>query len=352
MVTREEADRIQAGDNDARREFYLRNYDELYRYCRKFTRITNRELGYRRYNEDDLIVQLYLDLDKLNWKSQACFYISLKCSSFYWEPFGGLTQRKEQGLNHSILPWEREGSLREYDFLPLDRVINEDEEDSGEFYQFFSTYETPEKILIDKTTRHYTGEEITELLSDFLTPGTRKVLPLYLEGVRNVDIERELHVKNATGYIKQLQGQLLSHFPEVRARLRAAHIPIPRYLLRLAPELQEKAAEEQEKLNARHRAQGDADRRARGVPPAFRYANEEERRRALAEKSRQQYAARRQSEEGKQKLKEYRARANAKMREKLLSDPELYEAFKEKRRQAYRAACERKKAAAAAAATS
>lgn len=83
MVTREEADRIQAGDNDARREFYLRNYDALYGYCRKFARITNRELGYRRYNEDDLIAQLYLDLDKLNWKSQACFYISLKCESFY-----------------------------------------------------------------------------------------------------------------------------------------------------------------------------------------------------------------------------------------------------------------------------
>ncbi len=263
MVTREEADRIQAGDNDARREFYLRNYDALYGYCRKFARMSNQQLGREQYNAEDLIAQLYLDLDKLNWKSQASFYISLKCQSFFWEPYGGLTQRKEAGLCHSVLPWQRERCQTEQDFLSLDNVISENDEDSGEFYRFFGTNETPEKILIDKYTKHYTGEEIAELLSDFLTPGTRKVLSLYLEGIRETEIGREFHLKNAGCYIDRAQEQLLSHFPEVRARLRAAHIPIPRYLLRLVPELQERPCEPLQEgcaQGARQNGEGEGSR--------------------------------------------------------------------------------------------
>lgn len=227
-TTPEEADRIAAGDRDAMNDFYFRNYGHLFQIARNYARRRNLELGRVVYTTDELLAQLWIDLPALNWLNAYTLTLSIKFRSFVWAPYGGFTQRKESGTYHSHSP---------YDFLLTDTMsldalvkVNGKENDELRLMDCIADEDTPETLVCAAEAHEMDGEEIAELLADYLSPKCREWLALYLNGSPYLAIAHTMRAKDPSNYARQAHESLVINFPEVAERLRAAGLDIPESL--------------------------------------------------------------------------------------------------------------------------
>ena len=225
-VTPEEADRIAAGDRDAMNDFYFRNYGHLQQIARAYARRRNLELGCVVYIMDELLAQLWIDLPALNWRNAYTLTMSIKFLSFAWAPYGGYTQRKESGSYHSNMPC----NMLITDTLSLDACVKGNGEEGDEFLLMdcVADEDTPETLALAAEANEMNGEEIAELLTDYLSPKCRKWLALYLNGSPYSAIAHTMRVTDPSEYARKVHETLVINFPEVVERLRAAGLNIPK----------------------------------------------------------------------------------------------------------------------------
>ena len=88
IYTPEQAKKIINGDISARNKFFFDNYDRLRVMAKSFV-ATRYCLSQMQYDVDDLLMQVYLDLPYIEYKSPAALTFDIKKKSFRLSVFGG-----------------------------------------------------------------------------------------------------------------------------------------------------------------------------------------------------------------------------------------------------------------------
>lgn len=225
-TTPEEADKIAAGDTAARNAFILRNMEKMRKYCRNAAAKMNNAIGLNKYNGDDLFSQLCVDLPALDWTNGARLAITMKQRSFFWAPYGGYTQRKEQGLQVTTLPWSRayrgsEWWYRQDDSVSVDAPITED----LVMGDTLTDGTTPADELEAAGTPD--GQTIADALRDCLTDREYTALIVYLDGGSTANEHRTEARKVIDGNLYRAFEKFGLHWDDVRARLTALGVDVP-----------------------------------------------------------------------------------------------------------------------------
>ncbi len=97
IYTPEQAEKIVAGDIEARNKFYFDNYELLHILATAYVmnRSSSMGGGCDFFEIDDLMNQAYLDLPYLNYKTVGCFIFGLRNLSFRLSYFGGYSYMRE-----------------------------------------------------------------------------------------------------------------------------------------------------------------------------------------------------------------------------------------------------------------
>ena len=97
VYTPEQAQKIVNGDIEARNQFYSDNYELLHILAHWYV-AEQTALGVCKYDIDDLMSQVYLDLPYMEFKTPACLTFSIKKKSFRLSAFGGFAYMIESHL--------------------------------------------------------------------------------------------------------------------------------------------------------------------------------------------------------------------------------------------------------------
>lgn len=247
-VTREQADRIVAGDREAVNRFMTDNATFLLRMAFRYAKIKNRMLEAGgdppRYFPDEMISQLYVDLPLMDWKTLKGLYYSIRLRSFAWCPFGGYAQRRAAGLAVRRGPREygyldfvesMETPVPGTDGLTVGDAVESEPEDR------------PDVAAALAEVKHLTAEEITAALSGLLPPSQIRLLPLFLNGATYGEIREKLGIRDRSAGVSRLVERLRLNYVEVVNRLLAAGMEIPEAYVGAVPEGYEEALRRKEK---------------------------------------------------------------------------------------------------------
>lgn len=277
-ITAEQADKIRAGDVDARNDFYFKNYDILERIAKTFARRHNAAFGRPVYDVAEMLAQLYVDLPFLYWKNGAHLLESIRHCSFTWSAFGGYAQRKIQGLSVKYCPW----TMLQNKSRSLDELVKVKggENDELRLIDKVADGDTPETLLEKKMSRETSPEELAELFADLIGKRELEYLKLYLTGISPTKIAVRMGVCTAsvTSLKNEVHRKLVLNYETVLARLEQFGITVPD-CYKSKPADFETMLEALEKKRARDRVR-DEDRKRK------RYTSEEERRAAIVESHR------------------------------------------------------------------
>lgn len=225
-TTPEEADKIAAGDTAARNAFILRNMKKMRKYCRNAAAKMNNAIGLNKYNGDDLFSQLCIDLPALNWTNGVTLAITIKQCSFFWMPYGGYTQRKEQGLQVTTLPWSRTRRGSEWWYRPDENVsIDSPIAEDLVIGDTLTDGATPADEL--EAAGIPDGQTIADALRDCLTDREYKMLIVYLDGGSTANERRTKARQVVNGNLYRVFEKLGLHWDDVRARLAALGVDVP-----------------------------------------------------------------------------------------------------------------------------
>lgn len=262
-VTREQADRIAAGDREAINRFMMDNATFLLRIAFRYAKLKNRMLeaggNPPRYFPNEMISQLYVDLPQMDWETPKGLYYSIRLRSFAWCPFGGYAQRKAAGLAVRRGPREygyldfvesMETPISGTDGLTVGDLIEGDPKDR------------PDIAAALAEVKHLTAEEITAALSGLLPPSQIRLLPLFLNGATLGEIRERLGLRDRSAGVPRLVEKLRLNYVEVVNRLLSAGMEIPEAYVGAVPEGYEEALRKKEKNN-RIKREWDRKRYAR-----------------------------------------------------------------------------------------
>lgn len=279
QITSEQADKISAGDIVEMTAFYNLHIERLRGMAYKYARTHNQNTEFYRYDPEEMLSQLYLDLRYLNWQNSLTLTMSIKQTSFAWSAYGGYAQRVAQGLPHShkFAPWE---------WIP-DNVAGDacksgvEDGDSLFFSIQAPEEERPDYVLLESEYKFLTSSEICKRLEPVLTERSASILQLYLQGYTYSQIGEKLGLSDR-GFLSNLIYKLTLQYEDV-LKLLYTDRAFPLHLAHVVPPSYEHFAELEAGRKARRKAR-NADKRAQmGKPPRKpprTFASEEERREA------------------------------------------------------------------------
>lgn len=279
QITPEQADKIAAGDIVEMTAFYNLHIERLRGMAYKYARTHNQNTEFYRYDSEEMLSQLYLDLPYLNWQNSLTLSMSIKQTSFAWSAYGGYAQRVAQGLPHShkFAPWEWIP-----DVIPGDcHAIGEDEGETILGLVAAPGEDRPDIILLRSELKFLTASEICKRLEPVLTERSLSILQLYLEGYTYSQIGEKLGLSDRS-FLSNLIYKLTLQYEDV-LKLIYTDGAFPPHLAHVVPPSYEHFAELEAGRKARRKAR-NADKRAqKGKPPREqprKFASEEERREA------------------------------------------------------------------------
>lgn len=287
QITPEQADKISAGDIVEMTAFYNLHISRLRGMAYKYARTHNQNAHFYRYDPEEMVSQLFLDLPYLNWQNSLTLTYSIKQTSFAWSAYGGYAQRVAQGLPHShkFAPWEWCP-----DVISGDRhAIDEDEGETILGLISAPEEERPDNVLLSSERKTLSSTEICKRLEPVLTERSASILQLYLEGYTFTQIGEKLGLSDR-GFLSNLFFKLILQYEDVLKLLYIDTAP-PAHLACLIPPSYEHFAELEAQRKARREARNEARRKANaekraqmGKPPRKpprTFASEEERREAI-----------------------------------------------------------------------
>ncbi len=285
-ITAEQADRIASGDIEERNAFYFANKERFTQMAYNYISIHNQKNTFYRYNVEDMVSQLYLDLPYLNWQNALQLTMSIKQISFAWSAYGGYAQRKEQGLpcSHKFAPWEWYP-----DNISLDVKLYDDDEpetmqDAVASYEYNPCTELLRK---EEAKRALKISQIVNACKDFLNEKYQKILALFLDGYSFAEINE--HVDGGSCGLYRCKEKLILNYTDILRRIYLERKP-PSYILGIAPDDYKILVAKRDADNARRREKKARKVREEGRTvraPRRKFATEEERRAAYLEYQRE-----------------------------------------------------------------
>ncbi|MBQ3639748.1 MAG: hypothetical protein II955_04445 [Clostridia bacterium] len=166
-ITPEQIERIRAQDWGACAEFYEANLERLRKLAHGYAR-AKREQGFGdKWNADDLLQDLYIDLPLLDWDTEQAFKSSMNKHSFFFSGHGGfsyLLQHCPNKIGHK--------DYREEPLLIVDQRAGEDEDGESLLDLVAAARSVPEEMDEERERERLARMEadLSELLREILTP--------------------------------------------------------------------------------------------------------------------------------------------------------------------------------------
>jgi len=225
-ITPEQADKIANGDIVEMTSFYNRHLFRFRNMAYNYANTHNVNNNFYKYDVEEMLSQLFLDLPYLNWQNALYLTMSIKQISFAWSAYGGYAQRVAHGLvhGHALSPWEAVPDCLEGDAC---RSGVEDGDCLLATIEL-SEEELPDNILIASEERSFTSSEICERLRPILTEHRTNILQLYLEGYTFTQIKEKLGLTNRN-FLSDMFSSFKLRYKEV-LKLLYVDREVPSYL--------------------------------------------------------------------------------------------------------------------------
>lgn len=206
VYTHDQAKKIVNGDISARNKFFFDNYDRLRVMAKSF--VANRYcLSQMQYDMDDLLMQVYLDLPYMEYKSPAALTFDIKKKSFRLSIFGGYAFFVENHVGWTDL------KRFQLSVQSTDEVKRGETSDSFALWvDNFCSY-SPFEEFFDRSDCFEYQFALRSVLSRYLKPLQVEFVVLVCEGYSQAEACRKIGVRSMS--FSALCKRLKTHSAEI-----------------------------------------------------------------------------------------------------------------------------------------
>lgn len=203
VYTPEQAQKIVNGDIEARNQFYFDNYELLHILAYWYASERFAIMG-DRYEVDDLMSQVYLDLPYMNFTSCATLTYSIKQNSFFRSVFGGFSFSVEE---------HRTNGDKKRLVAPLMSTDETRGESDCLLYVDLFVSCNPFDEFFDHADEFDYAPALRSILARYLKPVQVEFVLLVCEGYAQAEACRQLGVRGMT--LSALAKRLRPHYAEI-----------------------------------------------------------------------------------------------------------------------------------------